>query len=525
MTDLSICVPARNEQFLARTVQDLIDRCEGDTEIIAVLDGAWADPAIPVHDRVSVIYNPEPVGQRAACNQAARVAQGRWLMKVDAHCSFDQGFDVKLLEGAEDDWTITPTMFNLHAFDWVCPNGHRRYQGPSGPCAECGRDTEQDILWFAKPSPETTSMRFDRDLRFQYWGGYKERQGDGPWVETMSLIGACFALTRDRWVDLDICDENHGSWGQQGTEVACKTWLSGGRLMLSRRTWFAHMFRTQGGDFGHPYHLRGSDVDHARAYSRALWLDGGWDKAIHPLSWLIEKFAPVPDWGDERKGIVYYTDNQAPVRLAKQVQKQLRAADLPIVSVSMKPMPHFGQNIHLPGERGPSQMFKQILAGLEASEAEYVFLCEHDVLYHPSHFQFVPENPSLFYYNTNVWKVRDDGFAVRVDDCRQTSGLCAHRALLVEHYRKRVELVERVGYTRRMGFEPGTHTRTERVDDYGSDVWQSDYPNLDIRHGQNLTPSRWSPGEFRDKRYAEGWVESRVEALPGWAGVEVLVAA
>ena len=145
-----------------------------------------------------------------------------------------------------------------------------------------------------------------------------------------------------------------------------------------------------------------------------------------------------------------------------------------------------------------------------------MFFCEHDVLYHPSHFEFTPTRDDVFFYNTNVWKVREDGFCARTADCRQTSGLCASRELLLAHYRKRVEIVERDGFTRRMGFEPGTHRRKERVDDVRSKTWESEFPNLDIRHGGNLTEARWSPEEYRDKRFAKGWQESQIDALPGW---------
>ena len=48
MTDLSVLIPARNEMFLKNTIEDILTHAEGDTEIIAVLDGAWADP--PLHD-------------------------------------------------------------------------------------------------------------------------------------------------------------------------------------------------------------------------------------------------------------------------------------------------------------------------------------------------------------------------------------------------------------------------------------------------------------------------------------------
>ena len=59
---LSVLIPSRNEIFLARTIQDLLENTSDQTEIIAVLDSAWADPAIPQHPRVNVIYLPVSIG-------------------------------------------------------------------------------------------------------------------------------------------------------------------------------------------------------------------------------------------------------------------------------------------------------------------------------------------------------------------------------------------------------------------------------------------------------------------------------
>src|SRR4030042_6317662 len=96
--DLSLLIPARNEMFLINTIQDALKNIEAETEIIAVLDGQWASPAIPQHPRVNIIYVPEAVGQRAATNIACKLAKGKYVMKLDAHCSFDKGFDRKMLE-------------------------------------------------------------------------------------------------------------------------------------------------------------------------------------------------------------------------------------------------------------------------------------------------------------------------------------------------------------------------------------------------------------------------------------------
>jgi hypothetical protein len=59
------------------------------------------------------------------------------------------------------------------------------------------------------------------------------------------------------------------------------------------------MFRTQGGDFGFPYPLGGRDVQKTKDNVRDLFFNNKWEKQIHPLSWLIEKFMPVKGWTQE----------------------------------------------------------------------------------------------------------------------------------------------------------------------------------------------------------------------------------
>jgi hypothetical protein len=62
------------------------------------------------------------------------------------------------------------------------------------------------------------------------------------------------------------------------------------------------LFRTgnfsRNGESSWPYPITTRQVNAARKYSRDLWLNNGWDKQVRPLSWLIEKFAPTPDWDD-----------------------------------------------------------------------------------------------------------------------------------------------------------------------------------------------------------------------------------
>ncbi len=588
--DLSILIPARNEMFLKQTVDDILKNIEGNTEVITVLDGAWAEPSIPQHERVTVVYHNESIGQRAATNEAAKISNAKYIMKCDAHCAFDKGFDIKMMKEMHDDWTMAPLMKNLHAFDWVCPDGHRRYQGPSGPCQECGKETVRDILWHAKSSPNSVSYCFDSTPHFQYFGEYAKRpEGKGDVTETMSLQGSCWMMTRQKYWELGVCDENFGSWGSQGIEVAVKTWLSGGRVMVNKKTWYAHMFRTQGGDFGFPYPISVSDQKKAKDFARDLFFNNKWDKQIHPLGWLVEKFWPVKGWSQEdlmrlkankfkfrdwssdtkpaesepledepaaagelpksgiiyqsgtsvqppgngptnpdligTKGILFYTDNQLKLKIAHKVQNQLRKTskrkNVPVVSVSLKPM-DFGKNIYLPLKRGYLTMFKQILAGLEASDADIIFFCEHDVLYHPSHFDFVPPDKNTFYYNQNVWFLRStDGHALHYD-VNQLSGLCGCRDALLTHFRERCELVEKDGYSTKMGFEPMTHGRIKWKNIFKLGTWKSEHPNIDIRHEKNSTGQRWRKDQFRNQNLLINWIETDDE-IPDWGKTKNLI--
>jgi hypothetical protein len=159
-------------------------------------------------------------------------------------------------------------------------------------------------------------------------------------------------------------------------------------------------------------------------------------------------------------------------------------------------------------------MFTQILSALEHSKADIIYFAEQDVLYHESHFDFMPPDKNRVYYNLNLWQVRaSDGRAVYWD-AKRVSQLCGYRDVLLAHYRKRLEIVERDGFSMRMGFEPASHNRPERVDDLQSDTWRSEVPNIDIKHGGNLSPSKWSLADFRTA--PTGWQES--DRVPDWDG-------
>jgi len=536
MRDLSVIIPSRNEEYLSRTVEGVLKNKQGNTEVIVILDGAWADPPLTDHPDLTVIYHPESIGQRAAYNEGVNLSKAKFIMKLDAHCIVDEGFDVKLMADCEPDWTVVPAMYNLHAFDWKCKKcGHTWYQGKIPEhCMQIGerrqRNTDCDstefekvMVWKPRMHRRSEFMRFDSNLHFKYWGSLGERQqSKGDIADTMSFIGACWFMYRKRHYELDLLDEGHGSWGQVGTEVSCKSWLSGGRLVVNKKTWFSHLFRTQPG-FGFPYKQSGNQIARSRVYSKKLFVDGAWKGAKHPLEWLIKKFWPIPGWEGYKfkdtnlqpitKGIIYYTDNQLNMKIAHECRKYIDRVGLPITSVSLKKL-NFGKNIVLKLKRSYEAYFKQILTALENIDTEIVFFCEHDWLYHASHFEFTPPKKDVFYYNDNWWRLRlADGLAINYDT-HVVPSICGYRELLLNHYRQAVEMLEKnswdKGLVYKIGFEPGTHRRVDFTKQEKSETFRSRFPNIDIRHEANLTRSKWKPSDFRSPRSCRNWKETDI---------------
>lgn len=222
------------------------------------------------------------------------------------------------------------------------------------------------------------------------------------------------------------------------------------------------------------------------------------------------------------KGIIYYTHNELKTngrdKLFLVVQDLIKESGLPIVSCSLKPI-DFGNNVVLDAEKGPVTMYRQILLALESSKEKYVFFCEHDVLYHKSHFDFTPERDDTFYYNTNVWRWHfQKDKVITFDGLVSVSGICVNREFAVQFYKNRLKYIYDNGFdkietfgnphwARDMGYEPGKHGEV-RVE-----YWKSDFPNIDVRHQKNMTPDKITVGSFRRK--PKNWQESTIDKIQG----------
>ena len=123
MSDLiSILIPARDEPYLNKTVNDLFQKAFGEIEVVVLLDGYWPNPPLDSHDGLKIIHLGKVAGMRPLINMGARVATGKYLMKCDAHCMFARDYDIALKEHFHIDWLAVPRRYRLDADNWKKKN-------------------------------------------------------------------------------------------------------------------------------------------------------------------------------------------------------------------------------------------------------------------------------------------------------------------------------------------------------------------------------------------------------------------
>lgn len=227
------------------------------------------------------------------------------------------------------------------------------------------------------------------------------------------------------------------------------------------------------------------------------------------------------------KGCIYYTDNRPKWFVLEKCQEQINKAwKGKLVSVSLKPI-NFGQNLVLEGrQRSYPTMIKQIVMALETLDTDSVFFLEHDVLYHPSHFDFTPPHADIYYYNTNFWRWGvDEDFATAYANLLSLSQLCCFRNTALRHFQARLKHVEEQGWDKNrareprlgqvIGYEPGAKPISRGgFSDEKSATWKSQLPNIDIRHRHNFSSPKFHLADFKSP--PAGWREEKIANIPYW---------
>lgn len=287
---VTIVIPARHELYLQHTVTDILTKATGDIELIVVLDNYWHDPILTDDPRLTIVHWGVRRGLRAAVNAAAEIGTGDYLMKVDAHCLFDEGFDEKLKADCDVDWLVIPRRYALDADNWKV------------------KDKEPvDAMYLSYPFIDENNQL---GLHGKVWKERGRARKDVLLDEDMCFQGSSWFMPMRYFRDLiyPMDEVNYGMFIGEPQELAGKIWLSGGRVMRNKKTWYAHLWK--GRDYrakflermGFSYSRVGlKERARGNAYSLDFWFHNRPFKGrIHDLSWLVDRFYPVPTWSEDR---------------------------------------------------------------------------------------------------------------------------------------------------------------------------------------------------------------------------------
>lgn len=285
---LSVIIPNYNSPFASKTIKDVLDKSKGDIEVIVNVEQEWPNPIIE-DERVRYIHGSSPIGMRAGINKGVSLSTGEYIMKCDDHIMFGEGFDEILKKDCEHNWVQIPRRYALDAENWKIGNeGDPKYP--------------IDYMYIDFP---LKGKAHDDGMHGVPW---KRPERDHLEIdETPSMQGSCYFMTRNHFdnflgglqeqpVEGEI---GHGQFSQEAQEIGFKTWLGGGKVMVNKKTWYAHLHK--GKTYGRMYKMPGGTVESSN-WSAHYWLNNRWDKRVHDFAWFIdEKFSDMPKWPKDWK--------------------------------------------------------------------------------------------------------------------------------------------------------------------------------------------------------------------------------
>lgn len=277
MSKVSIIIPACNEKYLKRTVQDIYEKATGEFEVIVGLNGK-TEYDVPIFAPNLKIIESENIGLKPMINKLASIATGKYILKADAHTMWGKGFDEILQADMKTDWIVTPRFYVLDAEKWQVQD--ERYY---------------DYFYLSCPFTDK------RGIRFKAGGHWPERTKERFNVlidETPQIHGSGWFMNRKYFLNGlgGFPETDPFGHAQEPIWLSLKNWLSCSPTMVNKKTWYAHLH--QDGN------KRGYKEDKAhteRTYNETAdyWLRNKWEGRLHDFSWFVNKFMPMPGWPDD----------------------------------------------------------------------------------------------------------------------------------------------------------------------------------------------------------------------------------
>jgi glycosyltransferase involved in cell wall biosynthesis len=287
---LTVIIPSKTEKFLDQTIHSVLDNATKEVEIIISLDGYDCPRIDDPRVRYIVLPPTSEMKKRQGVNEAVKIAKGEYIMCLDAHCMVGKGFDEILAKDCEDNWIVVPRRYKLNAETWTIQDDQppvdyeyymwRYFIGGKG----------------SHGFPEFHDYRWDE----------KQKERENVIIDDkMTMQASCWFMHKKWFVDNDIFNpKGYTGWGGEAEQICLTTWLMGGRVVVNKGTYYAHLYK--GKKWGRMYFMSSRQRDASIHYAFDFWFNNRLKNRIHNLDWLIDKFWPLPNWPTNWREITGY---------------------------------------------------------------------------------------------------------------------------------------------------------------------------------------------------------------------------
>ncbi len=246
---MSVIIPSLNEGAnLEDTVLGMIGTTtSSDYEVIVINSGGTEVSRIRDLKSVFVFDSATRLSPAQAKNAGATKASGEILLFADAHLSFQDGWDERLLDDCRsEDGIVSPCITRMGDEE-------------EGGCGFMWSGLDMKVRWLPVSSPGLKDIPF--------------------------AGGACMAIRKKTFDGIDRFDPDNRSWGMEDAEISLRAWTLGRRVTCDSSVRVAHKFRT-----AQPYTVSWKDLHYNRM--RLCFIHFGSER----LAKYIKHVVKVPDF-------------------------------------------------------------------------------------------------------------------------------------------------------------------------------------------------------------------------------------
>jgi hypothetical protein len=206
----SVIIAARNEIYLNKTIENLLEMATGEIEILVGLDGY--DYNVLTDNRIKVFKEINPIGRREISNKLVKEATGKFLFEADAHIKMlTLGWDTRLKCICDENTIVGCVIDSINEENWES-EGNRWI----------GNNVDKNLNW-----------------------SFNLKENKEKVQESLSFFSCAWMIQKDTFWNYGGHKDYLGKFVNEDIEWTCNIQLTGGKIFIRTDVICSHLFRNE----------------------------------------------------------------------------------------------------------------------------------------------------------------------------------------------------------------------------------------------------------------------------------------